>query len=417
MNAAPQITSIHRFIASDIHKHYVMVGGQNRPREWTLRPRRVPMARFREWAEKNLQPEDAVVLETTGSVWDLYDIVAPLVGKAVVAHAGQVRQIAAARVKTDKEDVKRLITLLLADIVPEVWVPPRPVRELRARISFRWRLTKQITLSKNRLQSVVQRFNLQPPPGGLLTDKNRAWWQQQEFTDLTDFQVQCDLEIVAHLEAQKAALDQKLAELSNREPWATEIVYLMQMPGLGLILGMTVLGAIGDISRFAHPKKLVGYAGLGAGVHDSGEKHQEKSITKAGRKELRWALVEAAWVAVRSDPYWKAQYQRLKKRMHANKAIVAIARRLLVALWHILTKRAPYRHFDEERIAYKMLSWSWSLNEPARQGLTRQQFAKYGLLRLGIGQDLERIERGGYSRRLAPAEEVLALKPELIPPR
>jgi len=226
-----------------------------------------------------------------------------------------------------------------------------------------------------------------------------------------------DLEIVAHLEGQKAAIDQKLAELSNTEPWAADMVFLLQIPGFGLIFSLVVLSAIGDIARFSHPRKLVGYAGLGAGVHASGEKYQEKSITKAGRKELRWALVEAAWVAVRSDPYWQAQFKRLEKRMHRNQAIVAIARRLLVSLWHILTKREPYRHFNAETIAYKMLTWAWSMDETARQGLTRAQFAKYGLLRLGIGQDLERIERGGYPRRLAPAEEVLALKPELAPPR
>ncbi len=125
-----------------------------------------------------------------------------------------------------------------------------------------------------------------------------------------------DLEIVEHLEEQKEAIDRKLMELSNTEPWASEMVYLMQIPGFGLIFSMVILSAIGDISRFADPKKLVGYAGLGAGVHASGEKYQEKSITKAGRKELRWALVEAAWVAVRSDPYWKAQFIRLKKRVH-----------------------------------------------------------------------------------------------------
>jgi hypothetical protein len=90
---------------------------------------------------------------------------------------------------------------------------------------------------------------------------------------------------------------------------------------------------------------------------------------------------------------------------------------LLVSLWYILTKREPYRHFDAQTIAYKMLSWAWSLDETARDGLTRQQFARYGLLRLGIGQALERIERGGYPRRLAPAKEVLALKHELDPPR
>jgi hypothetical protein len=102
--------------------------------------------------------------------------------------------------------------------------------------------------------------------------------------------------------------------------------------------------------------------------------------------------------------------------MHPNKAIVAVARRLLVSIWNILTKREPYRHFDEETIAYKMLIWAQAICEEGRQGLTRQQFAKYGLLRLGIGQDLERIVRGGGPRRIAPAEEVLALKPELAPP-
>jgi len=417
MNSPPETNPIQRYIGIDIHKYYVMIGGQNRHQEWTLRPRQVQMARFRSWAEKNLKPEDEVVVEATSNVWDIYDIVAPLVRKTVVANAYKVRQIAEARVKTDKEDIRRLITLLIADIVPEVWVPPQHVRELRSLISFRWRLTKQITMSKNRLHSVVQRFNLHPPEGGLLTDKNKSWWDRQEFSDLTGFQVERDLEIVEHLEGQKEAIDQKLAELSNTEPWASEVVYLMQIPGFGLIFTMVILSAIGDISRFARPRELVGYAGLGAGVHASGEKYQEKSITKAGRKELRWALVEAAWVAVRSDPYWKAQFIRLKKRMHVNKAIVAIARRLLVSIWHILIKREPYRHFDEETIAYKMLIWSWAMDEKSRDGMTPQQFAKYGLLRLGIGQDLERIVRGGAPRRLASTEEILALKPELVPPR
>jgi len=417
MNSPPETTVIDRYIGIDIHKHYLMVGGQNANQEWILRPRQVQMVHFRSWAEKNLKEGDAVVVEATGSVWDIYDIVAPLVSKTVVANAHKVRQIAEARVKTDKEDIKRLITLLIADIVPEVWVPPMHVRELRSMISFRWRLSKQITMSKNRLHSVVQRFNLNAPEGGLLTDKNRSWWEEQDFSDLTGFQVERDLEIVANLESQKAAIDQKLAELSNSEPWASDMVYLMQIPGMGLIFSMVVLSAIGDISRFPDPGKLVGYAGLGAGVHISGEKHQEKSITKAGRKELRWALVEAAWVAVRFDPFWKAQYQRLRVRMHPNKAIVAVARRLLVSIWHILTKREPYRHFDEETIAYKMLIWAQAIGEEARNDMTKQQFAKYGLLRLGIGQDLESIVKGGGPRRIAPAEEVLALRPELAPPR
>jgi transposase len=416
MNSPPEKDAIQRYLAIDIHKHYVMSGGQNPRQEWTLRPRRIQMYRFRDWAEKNLRPDDAVVIETTSGVWDIYDIVAPLVGRTVVAHARKVRQIAEARVKTDKEDIKRLIKLLIADIVPEVWIPPMHVRELRSLISFRWRLNKQLTMSKNRLQSVMQRYNLHPPEGGLLADKNRWWWEEQELPDLTWFEVEQDLEIVKSLEEQKEAIDRKLAELSNTEPWASDMVYLMQVPGMGLIFSMVVLSAIGDITRFSHPKKLVSYAGLAPGVHISGERYQGKSITKEGRKELRWAMVEAAWVAVRFDPYWKRQFKRLEKRMHRNQAAVAVARRMLTSIWHILTKREPYRHFDEETIAYKMLIWAWAMDEGSRKGMTPQQFAKYGLLRLGVGQELERIVKGGAARRIAPTEEILALKPELRPP-
>ena len=125
-------------------------------------------------------------------------------------------------------------------------------------------------------------------------------------------------------------------------------------------------------------------------------------------------MVEAAWGAVRSDPYWKAQFEGLKKRAkHANQAIVAIARKMLVAIWRVLSKREPRRHATDEDLAYKMLIWSQRMDDDALNGMTRPQFTKYGLLRLGTGQDLTRIVRSGFPRLIAPSEEVLVLKPEL----
>ena len=161
---------IERYIALDIHKEYVLAGGMNAAQVWVLPPRRIAMGKIREWARANVRAGDAVVLETTTNVWDLYDIVAPLATRTLVAHAGAVRQIAEARVKTDKEDVKRLIRLLIADIVPEVWVPPARVRELRGMISYRNRLVKTSTMTRNRLQSLVHRHNLILPKNQL-TDK------------------------------------------------------------------------------------------------------------------------------------------------------------------------------------------------------------------------------------------------------
>ncbi len=403
-----------RFLALDIHKHYVLVGGMNSLKEWVLRPRKVRMSRFHEWVQKNLNPRDAVVLESTSNAWEIYDLIFPLVAKAVVANPLKVGQIAGAKVKTDKLDVERLVILLIADIVPEVWVPPHHVRDLRALISHRWRIHKQIAMTKNRLHSFIHRFNLIPPEGPLFSEKNLSWWQEQEFSSMVRLQIEQDLLILEHLTAHKEAIHQELSCLSNREPWAKDMVFLMQIPGLGVVLSMTVLSAIGDISRFENAKNLVGYAGLGAGIHSSGLKHQGKGITKSGRREFRWAMVEAAWGAVRSDPHWKSQYEQLKKRgKHSNEAIVAIARKLLVSIWHVLTKGEPHCHSTEEDLAYKMLIWSQRMDEEALRGMTRQQFAKYGLLRLGKGLDLTRIVRNGLPRRIAPTDEVLALLPEL----
>ena len=417
MNSQTLASPIDRYIAIDIHKHYVLLGGMNSQREWVLRTRKVRMSRFPEWVLKNLRSTDAVVIESTSNAWEIYDLIEPIVAKAVVANPLKVGQISGAKVKTDRLDVERLLTLLIADIVPEVWVPPHHVRDLRALISHRWRLHKQIAMTKNRLQSFIHRFNLIPPEGQLFSEEHRSWWQAQDFSPIVRIQMEQDLLILEHLTAHKEAIHQELACLSNRQPWAKDMVFLMQIPGMGVVLSMTVLSAIGDISRFEHPKNLVGYAGLGAGVHDSGQKHQGKGITKSGRKELRWAMVEAAWSAVGSSPYWKSQYEALKERgKHANEAIVAIARKMLVAVWHVLSKREPYRHATDQDLAYKMVIWSQRMDQDALRGMTRQQFVKYGLLRLGSGQDLTRIERNGVPRRIAPTAEVLALKPDLKPP-
>ena len=158
----------------------------------------------------------------------------------------------------------------------------------------------------------------------------------------------------------------------------------------------------------------MGYSGLGAGVHDSGQERIEKRITKSGRKELRWALVEAAWRAVRMSPYWKEQYEKYLKRMRRpNQAIVVVARKLLVAVWHVLTKEETDVRASEEELAYKMLVLSWDLDESVRQGLTYKQFAKYALMKLGVANDITRFVRKNMPRRIASREEVLVRLAEL----
>ena len=303
--------------------------------------------------------------------------------------------------------------LLAADMIPAVWVPPVPVRELRALLAHRRRLVKMRTMTRNRLHSLIHRYSLVPPRGEIFSPKHRAWWEELELSPTERLRVRQDLAILDALAPQVQEVEAELQRLSTEAPWSQDVPYLLQLPGFGIIVVLTILAAIGDISRFPHPKQLVGYAGLGASVKESGESHRRGRITKEGRRDLRFILVEAARIAVLNHPYWKAQYGRLERRMGTNKAIVAIARKLLVVVWHVLTERAADRQAEPEMVAFKLMFWSWELDDAQRGGLSTRQFVRYHLLQLQLGADLTHVRRGGRNRGIASVEEVLALRPEL----
>jgi len=237
-----------RYIGLDVHKHYITVGGMNAKQEIVLRPRDVEMERFNRWAEENLRKTDEVVLEATTNTWDVYDTIVPLVKRVVVAHPAEVKQIANSRVKTDNQDVIRLIRLLIADIVPEVWVPPLEVRQLRALISYRWRLVKMTTAIQNRMHSLLHRHNIQKPEGKVDTGENREWWAGLKLSVLEDLRMKQELETLRLVRENIAEVDRELGRLSTSERWGVESVYLMQNPGVGVIVTMTILSAIGETS-------------------------------------------------------------------------------------------------------------------------------------------------------------------------
>lgn len=403
-----------RYLALDIHKHYSVVAGVNFEGKVVVEPARIEHADLEGWLKKHIQPTDYVVIESTTNAWHIYDLLEPLAEKVQVANPIKVKQIAQARVKTDIRDTLILARMLAANMVPDIWVPPVHVRNLRYLLSQRRHLVGMHTQTVNRMHSVAHRHHLNHPKGKRFNEKNTGWQQDEELSDSEKFQLELDMNTKRHLYEQAEKITKKLARMSHQKPWAASMMYLMQLPGFGVITGMTVLAAIGDITRFESPKHLVSYSGLNSGLEQSGVKLRGKRITKEGRKDLRWAMVEVAQRAVKSDPLWKQRFNELQRRMHRNQAIVVIAHRLLELVWYVLSRRQPYRHFSHERIAYKYLTWSWQLSGEDRDGLTRQQFTRYYLMRLGIGHDLKRIALNPrYPRRLASEAELLAMRPEL----
>lgn len=406
-------TQIQRYVAFDVHKSYVMVAAVDAAQTVVLRPRRIEFSRFEGWITKHLKATDEVVLEATTNAWYVHDLLEPRVARVVVAHPYQVKLIAAAAVKTDKRDTLALAKLLAANLIPEVWVPPTEVRELRALIAHRRRVVSQQTAVKNRLNSVLHRNNIVPPAGKRFNRKNQKWWRSLELSPTEKLRVRQDLDTLLHLKPQLDEIEDELARLSTIEPWAQPMTYLVQLPGIGLLTAMTILAAIGDVSRFASAKKLVGYAGLGARVYASGQTHRSGRITKQGRRDLRSALIEAAWTASRVDPYWKETFERLAGRIGRQKAAVAVARKLLVVIWHVLSAAETDRRADADKVAGKLMLWAWQIGQKQRD-LSPGQFIRYHLLKLELGDDLDFIVRGRVKRLIPSLEQLKADRPDLF---
>jgi transposase len=165
MSTMHDSTQVSRYVALDVHRNYVVVGAVDSQQHIVLSPCRFGFESFAAWAPTHLSEADAVVLEASANAWVLYDQLKPLVGQVTVAHPLAVKLISAARVKTDARDTIKLARLLAANLIPAVWVPPLPVRELRALVAHRTCLVQQRIQARNRLQGVLQRHNLDAPEG------------------------------------------------------------------------------------------------------------------------------------------------------------------------------------------------------------------------------------------------------------
>jgi transposase len=339
----------------------------------------------------------------TTNTYAVHDILKPIVGSVTVVHPPHVALIVRAQVKTDKKAALTLAQLHAAGLLPGVWIPPVEVRELRALVAHRRKMVKLSSIAKCRLHALVHRHGFELPAGfEPFSEEMQAWWQTLKLDPLERQCILSDLATLEFARSQTREVEGTLNEQIAKDPRAP---LLVQVTGIGLLTAITILAAIGDISRFPRAKQLVGYAGLGARVHASGETFTTGRITKSGRKDLRWAMVQAARHAVPDHPHWKEEYDRLARRIGNHKAIVAIARKLLVAVWHILSKEAADRFADPTQVACGLFAFAYRArvkNLPG--GQSALQFTRNQMDRLGIGQEVFILPWGTKKYRLPPSK-------------
>jgi transposase len=249
--AEPQFPA--RFIGLDIHKAYFVAIGVNAQQEQVFGPQRVDNWRLENWIKQHLTPQDAVVLEMTTNTYAFYDALKPHVHSVTVVHPPHVALVVRAQVKTDRKAAFALAQLHAAGLLSGVWMPPQDIRDLRALTAQRQKLVRMQTQAKNRLSNVMHRHHLTPPGKDLYHPKHKDRWKELPVTALEQVTIQSNLATLRFVQEQLGIVQKALTEAVATDK---RMPLLVQLPGLNLLGAITLLAAIGDITRFLTAAQL-----------------------------------------------------------------------------------------------------------------------------------------------------------------
>jgi transposase len=356
---------MRRVIGMDIHRTFAEVVFWE---DGKLRPAgRVSMTRAGlEGFGRSLGKDDEVVIEATGNAMAVVRVLSPHVGRVIVANPLQVKAIAHAHVKTDKIDAGVLASLRAADFLPEIWLPDADTERLRRLVARRNQLVRHRTRIKNEVHAILHAHLIPPCPHAELFGRlGRIWLAQQAVPNDERAAIERHLRELDRLGEDLATLDREIAQNGIED---LAVKRLLTITGVNLIVAAGLVAAIGDVRRFADPQKLVSYVGLNPRVRQSGlGLAQHGRISKRGRSHARAMLVEAAWAAAKAPGPLRAFFLRIRARRGHQIAAVAVARKLAVLCWHLLTKEADYQWARPALVANKMRSWRYKpANQPGR---------------------------------------------------
>jgi transposase len=355
-----------RFIGLDVHKDFCEVaiseGGGARS-AGRVKTTRAELELF----AQSLGGDDRVVLEATGNALAIARILEPHVGEVVIANARKLRAICEAKVKNDKVDARTLAELLAADLVPRVWIPDERTRLLRRLTSRRAQLVRHARRLKSHIYATLQRnLTTEVPVSDLFGKRGRAWLTSLELPADERRAVESDLRRLDFSLSERELLDREIARIALDSP---EIRRLMTIPGVDVITAATMLAVIGAIARFPSARHLVGYLGLDARVRQSGSQAPRTGrISKEGAREARRVLVEAAWAAQQAPGPLRAFGQRIAARRGKQVAAVAVARKLCVLCWHLLTREQDYAFLRPALLQRKLRRLELRAGAPSQRG-------------------------------------------------
>lgn len=251
-----------------------------------------------------------------------------------LVHPQRVKAIASAKLKNDRVDSETLAHLLRCDLLPKAWMADRRTRERRQQVRLRISLGQHRAALKNQVHAILHQHGKRSPFSDTFGCKGREWLRKLALPPVAREAVNTYGALIEQTGQHIRKQDLRLKEMASSD---TRARWLATIPGVGLYSAMILLSEIGEVQRFANPKALFSYAGLVPWVRESAGHQSRGGISRCGSPRLRWVMVEAAHTALRCSPVARRYFDRLRRRhKHAHVARVALARKLLAAVFAML---------------------------------------------------------------------------------
>ena len=269
-----------------------------------------------------------------------------LAAVGAVVHLAEPAETAACRgtkkrAKSDRADARHVRELLMIDRLPESWIPPAHLLDLRAQVRLRHTLSHQRGEWQQRIQAVLYHHGC-PQHGELLTLASRTWLAAQSLTPAAHEQITIALAVIDALEIQLAPMDGRLRAFARHQPGCKA---LLSQFGVGELTAVTILAELGDARRFSSSRDAVRFAGLDITVHQSDQRPAPGHLSRQGPPALRWALFEASMCAARKCSPDYEYYSQAAERIGLNRARLSVARKILKRSYHLL------RELGDEAVA------------------------------------------------------------------
>jgi transposase len=237
------------------------------------------------------------------------------------------------RPKTDWADARHLRELLLIGRLPESWIPPAHLLDLRARVRCRHTLLHQRTEWQQRMQAVLYHHGV-PQSRGLLKLEQRERIAALALPAAAHEQLAIALQLIDAIDLQLGPFDLSLRAYARKQTGCRTLT--KEIYGVGQLTAVTILAELGDARRFQNSRDAVRYTGLDITVRESDQRRAPGHLSRQGPPALRWALYEAAQAARRPSSPDRLYYQQLAERIGGNRACIAISRKLVKRSYHLL---------------------------------------------------------------------------------